>query len=93
MLSSFVLIPFCWLRTFKFIAYISLLSNISIAFALIVIISYGEATYVSEPELHENIRYMDLQAMPLFFGVVVFCFEGNGVILNLHTSMRDPSKF
>jgi len=31
--------------------------------------------------------------MPLFFGIAVFNFEGNGVILNLHASMKDPSKF
>lgn len=31
--------------------------------------------------------------MPLFFGVAVFNFEGNGVILNIHSSMQDSSKF
>ena len=31
--------------------------------------------------------------MPLFFGIAVFNFEGNGVILNLHASMKDPAKF
>jgi len=31
--------------------------------------------------------------LPLFFGVAVFNFEGNGVILNLHANMKDPTKF
>lgn len=43
--------------------------------------------------MHENIRYLEITEMPLFFGVAVFNFEGNGVILNLHSSMKDPSKF
>ena len=41
MASCFVLIPVCWLKTFKFISYISLFASISIIFALIVIMSYA----------------------------------------------------
>ena len=29
----------------------------------------------------------------MFFGVAVFNFEGNGVVLNLHASMQEPEKF
>jgi solute carrier family 36 (proton-coupled amino acid transporter) len=31
--------------------------------------------------------------IPFFFGVAVFNFEGNGVVLNIHSSMKDPTKF
>ena len=92
-LGSLILVPVCWLKTFKFIAYISLFSNISIVFALIVIMCYSEKSYVDQPELHQDLRYMDFSHLPLFFGVAVFNFEGNGVVLNLHASMKDPSKF
>lgn len=29
----------------------------------------------------------------MFFGVAVFTFEGNGVILSLHNSMKEPDYF
>ena len=54
---------------------------------------YSEETFVEEPELHSNITYLKVNHLPLFFGVAVFNFEGNGVIINLHASMEDPSKF
>lgn len=92
-LGSLILIPISWLKTFTFISYISLFANVSIIFALVTIMFYSERTYEQEPELHENLRYLDPTAMPLFFGIAVFNFEGNGVILNLHSSMKEPEKF
>ena len=92
-MSCIILIPISWLKTLNFISYISLFANISIIFALIVIMRYSGKEYVEEPELHENIRYMNVSHLPLFFGVAVFNFEGNGVILNLQSSMKNPEEF
>lgn len=93
MAAAMVLVPISWLKTFKLISYISLLANVSIIFALGIIMFYSEQQYVREPQLHENIRYLDISSLPLFFGVAVFNFEGNGVILNVHSSMQEPEKF
>lgn len=90
MTGALILIPICWLKTFNFIAYISLFANCAIIFALITIMVYSEKEYVKEPLLHENLRYLDYTSMPLFFGIAVFNFEGNGVVLNLHASMKNP---
>jgi amino acid permease len=92
-LGVLVLIPVCWLRTFKYISYISLFSNFSIMFGIIVIVIYSFNNIREEPELHEDLNYMNVTHIPLFFGVAVFNFEGNGVVLNLHASMKDSSNF
>ena len=48
---------------------------------------------MERPELSDDIKVFDINAIPLFFGVAVFDFEGNGVVINLHASMKEPSKF
>ena len=88
-----MLLPLCWLRTFGFISYVSLFANISIIFALIVIVSYGEKEYVEEPELHKDLTYLNIANMPMFFGIAVFNFEGNGIILNVKAGMENPEEF
>jgi len=83
MISALCITPICWLKTFKFLSYVALFANCSIIFGLIVIMVYSENEYVDVPKLHENIRYVEISNLPLFFGIAVFNFEGNGVILNL----------
>lgn len=92
-MAAFILIPICWLRSFKYIAYVSMASNVFLCFALFIILGYCFENIKQHPELHENLNYFNFSALPLFFGVAVFDFEGNGVIINLHASMKDPSKF
>ena len=35
----------------------------------------------------------EFSAIPLFFGVAVFDFEGNATVINLYASMKEPKKF
>jgi solute carrier family 36 (proton-coupled amino acid transporter) len=42
---------------------------------------------------HEQIRASKgWEAVPFLFGVVIYCFEGIGMILQIEESMRDKSK-
>ena len=102
-LAAFILIPVCWLRSFKYLAYVSMASNVFLFFAckfpspatcvVFVIAKYCFQNQIDKPELHNDLNLFTPSALPLFFGVAVFDFEGNGIVINLHASMSDPSKF
>merc|ERR1712048_584928 len=92
-MAAFLLIPICWLRSFKYLSYVSMASNVFLCVALFIIIGYCFKNHSEHPELSENLTYFSPGAIPLFFGVAVFDFEGNGIVINLHASMKEPEKF
>jgi proton-coupled amino acid transporter len=92
-IGALILIPICWLKTFKYIAYVSLIANMTIITSLIVILTYDEKTIKEQPSLHSDLNILTPSNIPFFFGVAVFNFEGNGVVLNIHASMKEPKKF
>jgi len=89
-IAAFVLIPICWLRSFKYIAYVSVLASAFLVIALIIIVKYSLSNISEHPEMHDDLVMFDLGMVPLFFGIAVFDFEGNGIIINLHASMKNP---
>ena len=93
LITALVLIPICWLRSYKYLSYVSVGSCIFFIFAVFVIIYYCLKNKSEHPELSENLNYLDLSAVPLFFGIAVFNFEGNGVAISLRASMKHPEHF
>ena len=43
-----------------------------------------------KPEMSASVRYFDISQIFLFFGVAVFDFEGNGTVINIYASMKEP---
>ena len=60
---------------------------------MFVIIKYALKSEMTRVESSSQLNYFTPSALPFFFGVAVFDFEGNGIVLNIHASMREPEKF
>jgi len=58
-----------------------------------VIIKYALDSELTREEASSQLNYFTPSALPFFFGVAVFDFEGNGIVLNIHASMKEPQKF
>ena len=55
-----------------------------------MIIRYALVSEQSRVESASELNYFTPSALPFFFGLAVFDFEGNGIVLNIHASMREP---
>lgn len=44
------------------------------------------------PEPSADLNMFKPSALPFFFGVAVFDFEGNNIVLNLHAAMKNPAE-
>lgn len=62
-------------------------------FIVFVIIRYALVSEQIRVESASELNYFTPSALPFFFGLAVFDFEGNGIVLNIHASMREPQKF
>lgn len=65
-------------------------SNLSVI--VFVIVYYCFENKSNNPEVSENLNYFTPSALPFFFGVAVFDFEGNNIVINLHQAMAEPQK-
>ena len=81
-----------WLPSVRHLAYPALLANITIFFALGIIL-YQDDVEIEEHHGNRVIVLFNLFGLPYFFGIAVFDFEGNGIVLNLRGSMKKPEYF
>ncbi|XP_075229249.1 proton-coupled amino acid transporter-like protein acs [Lycorma delicatula] len=84
----FPIIALSMIRTLKLLVPVSLISNVLMTFGIcgtVYIMGFDFPPISSRPYVGDNI--------PLFFGTVMFAFEGIGLVLPLKTEMQRPEKF
>jgi len=80
----------CWIRDLKYLVPLSLFAN----FAMVVGISvtlYYITQELPAPSTREYIG--PWSRIPLFFGTVIYAFEGIGLVLPLQSEMKKPEQF
>ncbi len=87
---AIVTVPLVFLsliRDLKYLAPVSLISNILLGVSLVVIFYY---LLQDVPDVSSRPLAAPLDQLPLFFGTAVFAFEGISLVLPLQRKMRTP---
>lgn len=88
-----VLIPIMlstWIRNLKYLVPISSIAN------FLVIAGYVATMYIMShdvPSIYERRYIADWNNLPLFFGTVIYSFEGITLVLPLKNEMKKPGNF
>uniref|UniRef100_A0A915D8Y8 Amino acid transporter transmembrane domain-containing protein n=1 Tax=Ditylenchus dipsaci TaxID=166011 RepID=A0A915D8Y8_9BILA len=80
----------CTIRQLKVLAPLALIANIFYLIAVAIILEYLVTNLGSMTDLPAVGNYEDL---PLFFGTVIFAFEGIAVVLPIENQMDEPHHF
>lgn len=92
-----VIFPLILLNSVHYLFIPSILANIFVYVTLLAQLFYDTNKIYSDPELKSAIKSklveFNFAKIPLFFGIVVYAFEGIAVILTIRASLPDPNKF
>ncbi|CAI5741178.1 unnamed protein product [Peronospora farinosa] len=79
------------LKHMRELAYVALFADFMCIFGLLVVLNI-DLTYMEYD--HDDIEVIGVvSAIPFFFGVANYCFEGVGMVLSLENSMRNKRNF
>eukprot|EP01103_Thecamoeba_quadrilineata_P012738 TRINITY_DN3360_c0_g1_i3.p1 TRINITY_DN3360_c0_g1~~TRINITY_DN3360_c0_g1_i3.p1 ORF type:complete len:364 (-),score=46.12 TRINITY_DN3360_c0_g1_i3:56-1147(-) len=85
-----LLLLICWIKDMKSLALTSILGEIALAFGVVYIMGYS---FFHSSETREPTSLAIYSTFPVLFGTAVSAFEGIGVIIPIHDSMRHPQEF
>lgn len=89
---SILILPAVYKKQFRNVFYISLVASIATMIAIIMIIIY-EVDKIATDGAKSDLKHLSFSEMCAFFGVTMSLFEGNQLILNLYSEVKEPRHF
>ena len=90
-----IFIIFSYIRSLKFLAPFSTVANFCFLYAIIVILTFCFMTLSDQNGVGPDVQSFSTTLLnyPLFFGNVIFAFEGIGTVLPLENKISNPKLF
>jgi len=86
------MIVLCWIRHMKHLAPFSTFANIATLITVMTVIGFAVST-IYDVGHTADVQMTNWAGLPVFFGIMIYSFEGSGAILSIHESMAEPSEF
>jgi len=80
----------CLIRKMEYLAPFSAVANAATVVSLVIMFSY---LLDSTPSPETYPAFAGFKNLPAYFGIIVFAFEGIGVVLPLENSLKNPANF
>lgn len=91
-LQAVLLIPLSFIRDISKLGFAATIADVFILFGLVYIWDYDISSLASRG-MHPSVQLFNPAAYTLTIGASIFTFEGIGLIIPIHASMRHPEKF
>ncbi|KUI72460.1 Vacuolar amino acid transporter 3 [Cytospora mali] len=91
-LQALLLIPLSFIRNISKLGFAATLADVFILIGLCYIWQY-DFGFLAAHGVHQSVRLFNPSAYTLTIGASIFTFEGIGLIIPIHASMRSPEKF
>jgi len=87
------LIGLTWIRHMKQLAVFSTFANLATVITIFVVLLFAGEHMIENGGIAPDLPLQRLATVPVFFGSVIYSFEGCGSIPSIHDSMLEPSEF
>lgn len=91
-LQAVLMIPLSFIRDISKLGFAATLADVFILIGLVYIWDYDISTLISRG-MDPSVVFFNPKAYTLTIGASIFTFEGIGLIIPIHASMRHPEKF
>lgn len=92
-LQALLLIPLSFIRNISKLGFAATLADAFILVGLVYIWNYDITALATRGGMDPSVRLFNPAAYTLTIGASIFTFEGIGLIIPIHASMRHPEKF